>query len=323
MGGSAVKQCDCPSTAEWPARSACSRRNLGGEAAPGSSLKPASERRDPHFVMLCPLLMEDALAALRGVVESGFTVSQIATLDPWAAEPNGDPIEVRAYMEERDYDCALLDAPGARRVIVRDQLCGSIRSLEEVARPVTTADLVTSTLSLIDTLEILGEREYLFVLDRDEIVGVVTRADAQKPAVSLVTFALVLLAQAALNNLITVRLGHEWPDLFADVTRAEIDRVYEERRWNNSEINRIDCLTTAQRLNLMAKDRALRSLFGFESRNAADAFVKEMLETRNALAHGGDLLSISPDPHSALKRFSQVRDFSNMVQRACAAPDEV
>jgi hypothetical protein len=265
--------------------------------------------------------MQGELAALRSVVESGFTVSHIATSDPWAPDPDENPLTTREFMEARDYDCALLDAPGPRRVILRDELSSDITSLGDVAHPVTTADLVTSSLSLADALDILRVREYLFVLDRHAIVGVVTRADAQKPAASMITFALVLLAEAALNRLITQMVGNEWPALLTDEVRAEIDALYADRRRNNAEIGRIDCLTTAQRLNLMAKDGSLRSLFGLPSRRAADTFVGEVLGTRNALAHGGDLLSISPDPRGALERFRQVRDFADTAQQACAATE--
>lgn len=123
----------------------------------------------------------------------------------------------------------------------------------EVAPPIDAEYLVTSTLSLADGVALLLERPFFFVLDRRALVGIVTRADLQRPAVSMVVFSFVLAGEVAMNRIIDDRLGPGCFDKLGEKARADLEALFEQRVRTNTEITKLDCLSLSQRLRLLEK----------------------------------------------------------------------
>lgn len=259
------------------------------------------------------------LAALFQIAQSALTVDHLATRLDWRPSIDDPPDQVLAIMEREDFDYALLRGGPPHSFVLRRDLSGVSERLAEVACAVSTADLVTASLGLADAVERLAERDALFVLDGREITGIATRADIQKQAVSMVAFSLALAAEAGLDRLISWRYPDEqWLAELGEEARRNLEGRYDERVRSNAEISHQECMALTDRLNLIGKDPELRSKLGFQSRRQFETDTKTLRKVRNTLAHGNDLLAVTPDPCDAIGTFLDVRRLAEQVWDVCA-----
>jgi len=68
-------------------------------------------------------------------------------------------------------------------------------SCEDHCRSFEPGDLVSDSMPLIDLVSLLGNKLRVFVLAGNDIEGIVTRADLQKPAVRILLFGLLSLLE--------------------------------------------------------------------------------------------------------------------------------
>lgn len=156
--------------------------------------------------------------------------------------------------------------------------------------PFAAADLMADSASLKDALTVLETRERFFVLARNRVVGIVTRADLQKPPFHLYCFGVVALLEMRLLELIRDAYA---PDAWqARLTPGRVDacrRVFDERRMRSEETELLDCLQLADKRDLIAAHDQLRARLGFDSKRAVERVLDEAEKLRNLLAHGHNL----------------------------------
>ncbi len=100
--------------------------------------------------------------------------------------------EVRAYMEERNFDVVgLLDGGRISRYVARRFLGEG--TCDDHGRRIEPTEIVSSTTPLIDLLPNMKNRDHLFVLEGAKLESIVTSADLQKPPVRMLLFGLVSL----------------------------------------------------------------------------------------------------------------------------------
>jgi len=83
-------------------------------------------------------------------------------------------------MQEHGFDAAPIDDPEPHRIVVAQ----SLRPLDDPvvlqAQPLDAALLVSSDLCLADGIIRLKRQQFYFVLHRDQLQAIVTRADLQR-----------------------------------------------------------------------------------------------------------------------------------------------
>jgi len=177
------------------------------------------------------------------------------------------------------------------------------------------AMLVAADLSLADGVSRLAIQPFYFVLQQDRVCGIVTRADLQRPAVSMVAFGLILAAESAMNVLIDRRLGQSWMNALSDSQRRRVAQIFEERRRTNTEVTPLECLMLNHRLTLLQRCPEVVSALGYSSALEFDAWEDRLRHLRNMLAHGGGLLHAEPDPLHAVELFKGIRYFAEGLWR--------
>jgi CBS domain-containing protein len=198
--------------------------------------------------------------------------------------------EIRAYMEERNYDVmGLFDGERLSRYIARNLLTDHGTCLDH-GRHIEPTEIVSSTTPLIDLLPIMKEREHLFVLDGARLEGIVTSADLQKPPVRMLLFGLVSLLDMFL--LVLVRRNYSEELIRSTLKPKRLDaaqKLYDERRARNEEIDLADCIQICDKRDLALVVITPQKL-GFDSRGQADKLFKDAEGLRNRLAHSQDLV---------------------------------
>ena len=258
------------------------------------------------------------LGSLLRIAESSLAVTHLAELDLKKAPPNWTARRTLRWMQKHGFDAAPIDEPEVRRLVAADSLLPDDQPVVEQAQPMDAVLLVSSDLSLADGVSRLATQPFYFVLQQDRICGIVTRADLQRPAVSMVVFGLVLAAESAMNVLIDRRLGQSWMDTLSDSQGRCVSQIFEDRRRTNTEVTPLECLMLNHRLALLQHCPEVVSALGYSSPPEFGAWEKRLRHLRNTLAHGGGLLHAEPDPLRAVELFKRIRYFAEGLWRLAA-----
>jgi hypothetical protein len=253
------------------------------------------------------------LAPLMEIVETSLTVLQLAELDLKRADPAWSAAQAHQWMDEHGFDAAPLDEAETHRFVGASWLEPNGAPVVEQARPIDATLLVSSDLGLADGVSRLKTHPYYFVLQRDSLQGIVTRADLQRPAVGMVLFSLILTSEAAANVIIDRCLGPTWIECLPAGQRARVNEIFDQRLRNNTQVTKLECLMLHDRLQLLGKcDRVVPEL-GFASGKQFKKWKERLVNLRDNLAHGGGLLHAEPNPLNAIVLFEDVRSFAERI----------
>lgn len=133
----------------------------------------------------------------------------------------------------------------------------------------------------------------VFVVGRcDHVWGIITRGDLQKAPVRMYLFGLVTTLEMQLLRLVRrYRPNDTWRCCLNDNRLKEAQKRFDDLRSRNEHIYLADCLTFADKRDIVKKTDDLRSCLGFQSKNKAESTLKELEELRDNLAHGHDILA--------------------------------
>lgn len=263
------------------------------------------------------------LPSLLRIAETALTVGDLAETDLWYVEPEWSAIEAHERLVKQDFDYAPVRESRPHRYVARVALEDKRGTVDDEARTIDAAHLVTSTLGLAAGISILQPEGFYFVLTGDRLSGIVTYADVQKAPVSMVTLALILAAEVGVSRLIAGWMPETWRDFLSEKQRADAQSVFDQRRQHNTEIGPLECLTLPIRLQLLLKHPILRAEFFPGTRGEFNRWQETLLNLRNTLAHGGTIFGAESDPVRAIDLFNEVRDFAERVWQFPAAPTAV
>lgn len=248
------------------------------------------------------------LDTLLQIAENTLRVTELAETDLQWAKPEWTAKQTSDWMEQRGFDAAPIDDPETHRVVVAQSLTPSDHPVALQARPLDAALLVSSDLSLVDGITRLKRQQFYFVLQRDQLQGIVTRADLQRPAVSMIIFSLILVSETAMREIISEHMP-EWFETLRPAARVETEKVYKVRRKTNTEVSKLDCVMLHDLLALLYKSTGIIERLGFTG-SQFKKWKEQLCRLRDTLAHGGGLLHAEPAPLRAIKLFEDVRSFA-------------
>ena len=247
------------------------------------------------------------------IVENSLTVLQLAELDLKRADPARSAGQTCQWMHKNGFDAAPLDEPEPYRFVGASWLEPNGDPVIGQARVIDATLLVSSDLGLADGVSRLKAHPYYFVLQRDNLQGIVTRADLQRPAVGMVLFSLILTSEAAANVIIDRCLGRTWIEHLPVEQRARVDEIFNQRVRTNTQVTRLECLMLHDRLRLLGKCDRVVSELGFASGKQFKSWKERLVNLRDNLAHGGGLLHAESDPVHAIQLFEDVRSFAERI----------
>jgi hypothetical protein len=253
------------------------------------------------------------LPSLIAISERSLSVEHLAEAKLEFVDASMSAAEAEAFLSGKGYDAAPIAGPPPARFVIHDDLIDQQGSVLDRGRPLDAQHLVSSELSLADGVRLLEALPIYFVLRANSLAGIVTRADLQRQAVSLVLLGFIFASEAAMNILIVADLGDDWMDKLSGEWKSQVDRLYQERVRSNVEISPIDCLMLHQRLSLVGLSQRVCDELGFPSKRSWAKWAGELTRLRDGLAHGGGLLHACPDPLGAIKLFGDVRSFAERI----------
>ena len=126
----------------------------------------------------------------------------------------------------------------------------------------------------------------------DNISGVISRDDINKPMVRMWLFGIVTMIEMGLVRMIEDRFPEQsWQSVVSAGRLEKAKQIQAERQRRNQFCDLIDCLQLSDKGQIiMESDTAMKGL-GFDTRRIAKRAVKELESLRNHLAHAQDIVS--------------------------------
>ena len=157
--------------------------------------------------------------------------------------------------------------------------------VKEYLKKIEHSHLISDSAPIADIFAVFTKRDFSFVLYGKQIIGIITKADINKPPVRIYLFGIISLFEMHLNSWI----NHFYPSVSweSEVSEKRIKDAhdtYEQRKGNNQDLSLLECLQLCDKRDLLAKSKEFRNEFNF-SRAKFDSFVKQVEKIRNELAH--------------------------------------
>lgn len=148
--------------------------------------------------------------------------------------------------------------------------------------------LISDSTALSDIFRTLDKREFSFVLYGKHIVGIVTKADINKPPVRIYLFGMVSLFEMHLNAWINhFYPKNRWMKRLPEKRLRSAHRIYDLRKGNNQDLSLLECLQFCDKRTILKETEKFIKEFNFTKSNF-EAFVKNAEKIRNELAHSQD-----------------------------------
>lgn len=185
-----------------------------------------------------------------------------------------------AYMEKMRYDVlGLKENDKITKYITRD---GKEQDIEN-------SEIIEEILPIKDTLNLMKDKERLFIIKENQIKKIITIADLYKPPIILFLFGFVTIFEILCMELIKIYYPNEsFLDKLSYRRRKLAKKLYKRLVKENKDIDLMYCLEFCDKTTLIKKKEDFKQLFlktGIKSKRERDKFLNNAQELRNALAH--------------------------------------
>jgi predicted transcriptional regulator len=203
----------------------------------------------------------------------------------YSCNNNDNGLIVKEQLEIKDFDIVgVIDENKniigyAKKEELKDRLViDSIRNFD--------LDLIITDSTPISKLPfLLASRGFVFVMQIDKIVGIVTIADINKPVFRIYLFGIISLFEMHLNYWISSYYSDStWKKLLIKQRLDEAIRIYDLRKGDNQDLSLLECLQFCDKREILKNTPEFILIFDF-SENNFEKYLKIVEKIRNELAH--------------------------------------
>lgn len=160
--------------------------------------------------------------------------------------------------------------------------------IEHYLHDIKIAQVISDSTPLASLLKILQSNDFLFINYGEKVIGIITKADLNKPPVRVYVFGMLSLLEMHLNSWVRHYYPeNSWQTEIKDERLNKAHEIYALRRNSNQDLTLLDCLQLADKRDLLAKSQEFRERFKF-TKKAFENFIKDAEKIRNEVAHSQD-----------------------------------
>lgn len=254
-------------------------------------------------------------AQLLHIADAAITAADLIGDQELFTLPGDTPAaEASARLQQLGFTRAPLKDVPIREFVAADDLTEA-GTVADARQPIDESLCVEETRPLSEALDRLRDHPIVFVRHRQHVTGVLTRADLEQPAVSLVVLGLIISSEKALDRLIETRGEGSWLNLLSIGRRRQVEERFADLQDHDADLWPVNCLNLDDRLSLASKLN-LHTDLGFTSKSELRCWKSEVGRTRDLLAHGNTLLTRYRVPADALDFLGRLRGFTATAWRA-------
>ncbi|MBD0385618.1 MAG: hypothetical protein ICV54_03570 [Nostoc sp. C3-bin3] len=230
---------------------------------------------------------------LRSLFENNITIEYVA--EPLKAMPaNAEVTEVLHWMQAHNFDVIGVETEDTiSGYVERSSLIeGKSRKCGDYQRVFHPKELIAISTPLIKLLPILQQTQRLFVLDCNQVNGIVTCGDLQKAPARMLLFGLVTLLEMNLLRLVRIYYPEDsWQKVLKPERLEVAQRLWRESQERNEATDLLDYLQFCDKRELILNQPELLQQLGLKYKRFGERFLKSAEQLRNRLAHAQNLVS--------------------------------
>lgn len=209
---------------------------------------------------------------------------------------NSMSMEAREALQVRDFDVAGVKETKDGTVV------GYVKTEElgdgEVGNYLRTIEhdlLISDSTPLAEIFYVLSNKDFAFVVYGNQITGIITKADINKPPVRIYIFGAISLLEMHLNLWINHFFPNErWKNDVPENRMKIADDIYNKRKGNNQELTLLECLQLCDKRELLLNTEDFLAMFKF-TKKKFKSLVGRAEVIRNELAHSQNSIVANMD----------------------------
>ncbi|PHJ56311.1 hypothetical protein VF14_29060 [Nostoc linckia z18] len=230
---------------------------------------------------------------LRSLFENNITIEYVA--EPLKAMPaDAEVIEVLHWMEAQNFDVIGVERSDTiTGYLERSSLIeGKSSKCGDYERVFHPKELIAISTPLMKLLPILQQTPRLFVLDCNQVSGIVTCGDLQKAPARMLLFGLVTLLEMNLLRLVRLYYPQDsWQPVLKKERLEIAQRLWRESQERNEATDLLDYLQFCDKRELVLNQPELLEHLELKSKRFGERFLKSAEQLRNRLAHAQNLVT--------------------------------
>lgn len=224
---------------------------------------------------------------------NGCTAGDIATANPEVC-PADDITTAANWLTERDYDSAPVSEDGRPSgYVTRDatEAASPDTSLAEITEPLTVDVLIAGDSSLDTVLEALYDRPFYYLADRNQVTGVLTRADLNTEPVYQHLYTKLSQLEQAFRKTIQKHVP-DWRDttpIHPDVL-DDIDERLADAKDAGVALDPIHYAQFSTLVTIIGNSDAASQALDFDAGHQASSQLDPIKDLRNDVAHSTPII---------------------------------
>lgn len=169
--------------------------------------------------------------------------------------------------------------------------------------------LISDSTPIADIFTVLNNSNFAFVISGNQVTGIITKADINKPPVRIYLFGAISLLEMHLNLWITHFFqDNSWVDQIPEGRMETAKGIYDQRKGNNQELTLLECLQLCDKRDLLLKSDGFLNEFEF-SKNSFRSLLNRAERIRNELAHSQNSIISNMDWNKFTETISRTEAF--------------
>ena len=156
---------------------------------------------------------------------------------------------------------------------------------------------------------------YSFIVESNKVVGIVTRADINKPIVRIYIFGIISLFELHLNFWINeYYIGDSWTEKIQEKRLKTTIETFEKRRGKNEELTLLECAQLCDKRDVLRNTDEFINMFDF-TKNGFVRLLKDAEKIRNELAHSQHSIIANLDWVIFVNTISEIESFLHQSEK--------
>jgi hypothetical protein len=223
---------------------------------------------------------------------------------------NSDSRNAKKALKIRNFDVAGVketkDGPVIGYVAADDIHDGDFKKyINEIGQEL----IISDSTPIAEIFALLSSRSFCFVIYGNNIVGIITRADINKPPVRIYVFGIISLLEMHLNSWINhFYPNNSWVSKVGNKRMDDAKKLYEQRKGNNQELTLLECLQFCDKRDLLKQVDDFLGMFNF-SKNKFKIYMEKAETIRNELSHSQNSIISNLEWNEFIKTMEIVEKF--------------
>lgn len=226
-----------------------------------------------------------------------------------------ESLHVKETLQKREFDIVGVINENSKIIgfAKREELTEG--PIENFSNKIEIQNVISDSTPISQLLNILSEKSFAFVIIKDEINGIVTRADVNKPIVRIYLFGIISLFEMHLNFWINEFHENEsWKVKLTDERLDKAKEIFNNRKGKNEDLSLLECLQLCDKKIILKSTNDFREEFSF-SKNQIERLLKDIEKIRNELAHSQNSIISNLEYTEFVKTISDAEIFLNKSEK--------